>query len=187
MTADQMARFGALVQGLPFARSLANSAAVFAFPASHGDWVRPGLALYGVSPFAGTHGAALGLVPAMRLMSTVISLRNVPAGQTVGYGGAWRARRDSRLAIVAAGYGDGLPWSLPSGTPVLVSGQMLPLAGRVSMDMIAVDVTDTPVRIGDEVLLWGAELPVESQARAAGTIPWELLCAVSQRVPLLVT
>jgi alanine racemase len=184
MTGEQMARFGALAHGLPFARSMANSAAVFAFPASHGDWVRPGLALYGVSPFAGTQGASLGLVPAMRLMSTVISLRDVPAGQTAGYGGAWRAQRDSRIAIVAAGYGDGLPWSLPSGTRVLVSGRMLPLAGRVSMDMIAVDVTGAPVNIGDEVLLWGAELPVETQARAAGTIPWELLCAVSQRVPL---
>ena len=109
---------------------------------------------------------------------------HVPAGQTVGYGGAWRAKRNSRIAIVAGGYGDGLPWSLPSGSCVLVAGQALPLAGRVSMDMIAVDATGVPVRTGDEVLLWGAELPVETQAHAAGTIPWELLCAVSQRVPL---
>ncbi len=141
MTSEQLGRFEALARDLPFARSLANSAAVFAFPGAHGDWVRPGLALYGVSPFAGTHGASLGLVPAMRLLSTVISLRDVPAGQTVGYGGAWRAARDSRIAIVAAGYGDGLPWSLSRGATVLVNGKLLPLAGRVSMDMIAVDVT----------------------------------------------
>jgi alanine racemase len=187
MTSEQLGRFEALARDLPYARSLANSAAVFAFPGAHGDWVRPGLALYGVSPFAGTQGASLGLVPAMRLLSTVISLRDVPAGQTVGYGSAWRAARDSRIAIVAAGYGDGLPWALSNGASVLVNRQLLPLAGRVSMDMIAVDVTGFPARIGDEVQLWGAELPVETQARAAGTIPWELLCAVSQRVPLLVT
>jgi alanine racemase len=187
MTSEQLGRFEALARDLPFARSLANSAAVFAYPGAHADWVRPGLALYGVSPFAGTQGASLGLVPAMRLLSTVISLRDVPVGQTVGYGGFWRAARDSRIAIVAAGYGDGLPWSLSRGSSVLIGGQLLPMSGRVSMDMIAVDVTGSPVRIGDEVLLWGAELPVETQARAAGTIPWELLCAISQRVPLLVT
>jgi alanine racemase len=105
----------------------------------------------------------------------------------VGYGGTWRAARTTRLAILAAGYGDGLPWSLPSGTPVIVQGEHAPLVGRVSMDMIAVDVTDLPpVAIGTTAQLWGPSLPVEGQAAAARTLPYELLCAVSQRVPLVV-
>ena len=144
----------------------------------------PAIALYGVSPFPGEQGAALGLRPAMRLVSTVISLRSVPQGETVGYGGNWRATRDSRVAIVAAGYGDGLPWSLPTGTPVLVEGSAAPLVGRVSMDMIAVDVTAIRAEAGSSVLLWGPELPVEQMAAAARTIPYELLCSVSQRVPV---
>jgi len=167
------------------ARSLANSAAIFAQPESHADWVRPGLALYGVSPFGDQVGSSLGLVPAMRLVSTVIAVREVPAGETVGYSGVWRAQRDSRMAIVAAGYGDGLPRALPNGTPVLIRGARGELAGRVSMDMIAVDVTGIEgVRVGDAALLWGPELPVEEIAAHAGTISYELLCSVSQRVPL---
>ena len=121
----------------------------------------------------------------MRLISTVIAVRDVPAGETVGYGGIWRASRASRVAIVAAGYGDGLPRALANGTPVLVHGQRAGLAGRVSMDMIAVDVTGIDgVAVGDAALLWGPELPVEEIAAHAGTISYELLCAVSQRVPL---
>ena len=120
----------------------------------------------------------------MRLVSTVISLRAVPAGETVGYGGAWRAARPSRIAIIAAGYGDGLPWALPTGSLVRINERNLPLVGRVSMDMIAIDVTDAAVSAGDAVVLWGPELPVEQLAASAKTIPWELLCAVSQRVAL---
>lgn len=187
MTREQLQRFDRLVASRSYERSLANSAAVLSEPDSLGDWVRPGIALYGVSPFAGELGRDLGLQPAMRLTSTVITVRDVPAGETVGYAGAWRSARDSRIAIVAAGYGDGLPWSLPSGATVIIGGRPLPLAGRVSMDMIAVDVTGTLVATGDEVVLWGPEQPVELQARAAGTIPYELLCAVSQRVPLRVS
>ena len=191
MTGAQISRFAQLVgskqgrRGL--ATSLANSAAVFSQPAAHGDWVRPGLALYGVAPFAGETGASLGLVPAMRLVSTVISLRDVPLGETVGYGAAWRAQRDSRIAIVAAGYGDGLLRSLTAGSPVLIKGQEFPLAGRVSMDMIGVDVTaarGAGIAVGDQCILWGPELPVEMVAQRAGTIPYELLCAISQRVPI---
>jgi alanine racemase len=105
----------------------------------------------------------------------------------VGYGGAWRAPQDSRLAIVAAGYGDGLPWALPTGTIVSIAGQPLPLVGRVSMDMIAVDATAAGpgIEVGARVVLWGPELPVERMARSAGTIPYELLCGISQRVPLV--
>jgi len=185
LTAEQLARFGALAAGRPLVRSLANSAAVFAQPGSHAEWIRPGLALYGVSPFAEQTGADLGLLPAMRLASTVIAVREVSRGETVGYGGVWRATRDSCVAIVAAGYGDGLPRSLPNGTPVLVRGLRAELAGRVSMDMIAVDVTGIGgAQVGDAAVLWGAELPVEEIAAHAGTIAYELLCAVSQRVPV---
>ncbi|MEO6078854.1 MAG: alanine racemase [Steroidobacteraceae bacterium] len=187
LTAAQLTRFAELTRGLTLTRSLANSAAVFAFPASHADWVRPGLALYGVSPFSDRVGSDLGLVAAMRLVSTVIAVREVPAGETVGYGGTWRAARDSQVAIVAGGYGDGLPRMLPNGTPVLVHGRRASLAGRVSMDMIAVDVTGVGnVQVGDAALLWGPELPVEEIAAHAGTIGYELLCGVSQRVPVAV-
>ena len=184
LTLQQLASFAELSRGRTFQRSLANSAAVFACPEAHADWVRPGLALYGVSPFAEQTGVDLDLVPAMRLVSTVIAVRDVARDETVGYGGVWRATRSSRVAIVAAGYGDGLPRSLPNGTPVLVRGQRAALAGRVSMDMIAVDVTDIGAAVGDAAVLWGPELPVEEIASHAGTISYELLCAVSQRVPV---
>jgi alanine racemase len=188
MTDRQLAAFEGLARGRSLRHSLANSAAIFARPAAHADWIRPGLALYGVSPFAHEVGVALGLAPAMRLVSTVIAVREVPAGETVGYGGAWRAARDSRVAIIAAGYGDGLPRSLPNGTPVLVNGQRVALAGRVSMDMIALDATGMErVRVGDTALLWGPELPVEEVAAHAGTISYELLCGMSQRVPVALT
>jgi alanine racemase len=185
LTGRQMEQFAALARGSRFARSLANSAGLFARRDAQAEWVRPGLALYGVSPFAEQVGSELGLTAAMRLVSTVIAVREVPAGETVGYGGTWRAARDSRVAIVAGGYGDGLPRALPNGTPVLVCGQRASLAGRVSMDMIAVDVTAVNgVQVGDSAVLWGPELPVEEIAAHAGTISYELLCAVSQRVPL---
>jgi alanine racemase len=165
--------------------SISNSAAILAHPETHGDWVRPGLALYGVSPFTDRIGAELGLQPVMDLESTVIAVREVPVGERVGYGGSWQATRQSRVAIVAAGYGDGLLRSMAVGGAVLLGGQRAPLVGRVSMDMIAVDVTElSRCAVGQRVLLWGAALPVEHVARAAGTIPWELLCSVSQRVPL---
>jgi len=121
----------------------------------------------------------------MTLESTVIAVRDVAVGETVGYAAAWRASRPSRIAILAGGYGDGLLRSIPNGAQVMVNGRRVPLTGRVSMDMIAVDVTDLPaVAVGDRAELWGPNLPVEELAAAAGTIPYELLCGVSQRVPL---
>jgi alanine racemase len=187
MTAQQIARFSQITAGHNCVRSLCNSAGLFAQPAAQAQWVRPGLALYGVSPFPEMLGTQLGLSAAMRLVSTVIAVRDVKAGEAVGYAGAWRAGEDSRVAIVAAGYGDGLPRSLPSGTPVLIRGARAGLVGRVSMDMIAVDVTGMAgVQVGDPAILWGPELPVEEIAAHAGTIPYELLCGVSQRVPLAV-
>ncbi len=183
-TREQVAAFNVASHGLDFATSIANSAGILGGAGVQADWVRPGLALYGVSPFADQCGTDLGLHAVMTLESTVVAVRRVPKGETVGYGGAWRAQRDSTVAIVAAGYGDGLPRNLPSGTPVLINSARAPLTGRVSMDMIAVDVTDLAVRVGDTATLWGSGLAVEEIARHAGTIPYELLCGVSQRVPV---
>ena len=184
-TREQIARFEAATRGLEYSTSIPNSAGIFGTVPVACNWVRPGLALYGVSPFADQTSADLGLQPVMALESTVIAVRRVPRGETVGYGGLWRAERDSIVAIVAAGYGDGLTLSLRNGTPVLIDGRRAPLVGRVSMDMIAVDVTEHPdVRVGTSVTLWGRGLPVEEVACNAGTIPYELLCGVSQRVPL---
>lgn len=183
-TLEQVARFEALVAGCDCERSIGNSAGIFGWPSARGHWVRPGLALYGVSPFPQTPASSLGLVPAMTLETTVIAVRRVPRGEAVGYGGAWRAPRDSIVAVLAAGYGDGLLRSLAAGTPVLMNGRRAPLVGRVSMDMITVDVTDVAgVRVGCKAVLWGAELPIEEVARHAATIPYELLCGVRARVP----
>jgi alanine racemase len=183
MTSRQVQAFAAATQGLGGDRSIANSAALLAWPEARADWVRPGLVLYGLTPFPSGSGGDLGLRPVMTLQTEVIAVKDVRAGETVGYGGAWLAPRDTRMAVVAAGYGDGYPRSVEAGTPVLVNGHRAPLIGRVSMDMITVDVTDLPgVAAGDPVVLWGGGVPVEEIARCAGTIPYELICGVSQRV-----
>jgi len=187
-TAEQLERFRAATHGLDYEVSIANSAGLFGDLALGCQWVRPGLALYGASPFEDTPAERLGLKPAMTLTSSVIALRRIGRGEAVGYGGAWVAPRDSVIAIVAAGYGDGVPRSCANGTPVLIAGERAPLVGRVSMDMVAVDVTElAAVEVGTTAVLWGDELPVEEVARHAGTIPYELLCSVSQRVPLEAT
>jgi alanine racemase len=183
-TAEQLQRFRAATGTLGLATSIGNSAGIFGWPDAAGDWVRPGLALYGVSPFADLSGEALGLKPVMTLESAIIGLRRVPRGESVGYGAAWTARRDSRIAILAGGYGDGMLRSLRDGSPVLIDGHRAPLVGRVSMDMMAVDVTDLPqIQMGARCLLWGPGLPVEEVAAHAGTISYEMLCGVRQRVP----
>jgi alanine racemase len=185
MTREQLARFKKAIGGLDYAISVANSAGLFGNVQLGCDWVRPGLALYGGSPFEDRSAAELGLHPVMSLETSVIATRKVLAGETVGYGGTWRASHDAVIAIIAAGYGDGIARNLPPGTPVLIDGQRAPLVGRVSMDMIAVDVSKlNGVHVGTPVVLWGIGLPVEEIARYAATIPYELLCAVSQRVPL---
>jgi alanine racemase len=183
-TNEQLGRFAEATHSLPGERSIANSAAMMSFPQAQADWVRPGLLLYGVSPFGGSIGADFGLKPAMTLHSHVIAIKELVAGERVGYGGNWSASRPTRLAVAAVGYGDGYPRSLGSGSPVLVNGRRAPLAGRVSMDMIGIDVTDLPQkpRLGDPVILWGTGLPVEEIAVWADTIPYELLCGISQRV-----
>jgi alanine racemase len=183
-TTEQLARFAAATRSLPGERSIANSAGMLSFPEAQADWVRPGLLLYGVSPFLGSLGADYGLKPAMTLHSHVIAVKDLVPGERVGYGGDWTASRPTRLAVAAVGYGDGYPRNLTSGSPVLVNGVRAPLAGRVSMDMIGIDVTDLAQapRLGDPVILWGAGLPVEEIAVWSNTIPYELLCGISQRV-----
>ena len=189
-TAEQLARLAPLLADLAAAGlepevSVANSAAILSLPETHRQWVRPGLALYGASPFAGERGAQLGLAPAMTLLTTVIACRELKAGERVGYGATWQAQRPTQLAILAGGYGDGLLRSLPNGAPVWMAGQRVPMVGRISMDMLAVDVTGIAgVHVGTQAELWGTHLPVEELAQLAGTIPYELLCGVSQRVPI---
>jgi len=185
VTRAQLERFHAVTRGLEHEVSIANSAGLFGAVTLGCHWVRPGLALYGASPFEDCTAGQLGLKPVMTLVSSVIAVRRVARGETVGYGASWVAGRDSVIAIVAAGYGDGVHRSLCSGTPVLIGGQRAPLAGRVSMDMLAVDVSElADVRVGTPAVLWGAGLPVEEVARHAGTVAYELLCSVAQRVPL---
>lgn len=184
-TDRQVDAFERLTDGWGGERSIANSAGIFGHPRSQADWVRPGLALYGVSPFPDRTAAELGLVPAMTLSAQLIAVRELAAGETVGYGAAWRAPGPARVGIVGLGYGDGYPARAPDGTPVLVDGVRCPLIGRVSMDMLAVDLSGHPdAARGAPVVLWGDGLPAEEVARHAGTIPWALLCGVTDRVRL---
>jgi alanine racemase len=181
--AAQLAAFEAVTRGVPGERSLANSAALLALPETHYDWVRPGLMLYGVSPFGGQTAEDLALRPVMSLVSRLIAVRQVKAGEGVGYGGSWRCPEDMKIGVVAMGYGDGYPRHAPSGTPVLVAGRRAQLIGKASMDMLTVDLRPCPeARVGEPVVLWGQGLPVEEVARSADTIPYELLCGVRGRV-----
>ena len=162
--------------------SIANSAGVVAHPASHADWVRPGIMLYGVSPMSGP-ARNDALHPAMTFSAPVISVRDIRQGETVGYGGIWTAERDTRVAVVAAGYGDGYPREASPGSPVLITGRRRELVGRVSMDMLCVRLEpDDTIEAGDRAVLWGEGLPVEEVAHKAGTIAYRLLCGVTERV-----
>lgn len=165
--------------------SAANSAALLRYPETHRDWVRAGIMLYGASPFADVSAEQLGLKPAMSLQSQVIALQTLKPGEAVGYGLTYMADEAVRVGIVACGYADGYPRHAPTGTPILVNGKRARTLGRVSMDMLAVDLTNIPeAGIGSPVMLWGEGMPVEEVARAAGTISYELLCALAPRVAL---
>lgn len=165
-------------------QSLANSAAIVQHPASHRSIVRPGIMLYGSSPIATTSAKALGLRPVMQFSSAVMGLSELGKGESVGYGSIWRAERATRIATIAAGYGDGYPRHVKSGTPVAINGQIAPLVGRVSMDMLTVDVSELDsVAIGDRVELWGQQVSVDSVATAADTIAYTLLTGITARVP----
>jgi alanine racemase len=182
-TIEQIARFESVIQNKADQRSIANSAGVIAWPNAHADWVRPGLMLYGISPIEERSAESLGLVPVMTLTTEIIAVQNVRAGESVGYNARWRASRDSRIAIAAIGYGDGYPRNMPSGTPVVVNAERATIAGRVSMDMIAIDVTDIgSVKLGDPVTLWGKGLPTELIAKHAQTNAYELVCRINERV-----
>jgi alanine racemase len=179
----QIEGFAAATGSLAGERSIANSAGLIAWPAARADWVRPGIMLYGISPFADKTGAELGLRPVMTFETRVIALKGVGAGDRVGYGGTWTAPCASRIAVAAVGYGDGYPRAAGNGTPVSVNGSAVVVAGRPSMDMLTIDVTGlSGVAIGDRVELWGREVPVERVAAAAGTIAYELTCRVGRRV-----
>ncbi|PKO84040.1 MAG: alanine racemase [Betaproteobacteria bacterium HGW-Betaproteobacteria-11] len=201
--AAQMQRLQAMTAGLrlpPRSLSLANSAALLRYPESlqpaeggGENWARPGLMLYGASPFAPAQSAAvLDLRPVMTLEADLVAVREIAAGEAVGYGGAFVAEHPTRIGIVACGYADGYPRHAPSGTPVAIKGRRVPLIGRVSMDKLCVDLTGCEkVGVGDTATLWGGmagnDVPVEEVAATAGTIAYELMCGLAARVPVLDT
>jgi alanine racemase len=185
---DALATFNAACRGLPYPRSIANSAGVVRHAEVGGEIVRPGIMLYGATPFALESAASIGVEPAMTLRSEVIAIQSLRPNDAVGYGATYRATRAQRIGVVACGYADGYPRGAPNGTPVLVCGKKARLAGRVSMDLITVDLTDVPeATVGSPVVLWGQGLPVDDVAHAASTVGYELLCAVAPRVPFVVT
>lgn len=173
------------MQAVPSAatKSLANSAGIMHWKKAQSEWVRPGIMLYGASPFLNTSGKDFDLQPVMTLVSCIIAMHNLKAGDEIGYGGKWACPEDMPVAVVAIGYGDGYPRHARNGTPVLVNGIRCALIGRVSMDLITVDLRKCPhAKISDRVVLWGDDLPIEEVAACAETIPYELLCHVAARV-----
>lgn len=182
-TREQMRRFDEAVAGLPGEHSLSNSAGVLGWPEAHRHWVRPGGALYGLSAVEGQSGLDLGLAPAMTLSTRLISVKQVEAGAAIGYGGAFVTPSAMRIGIAAIGYGDGYPRHAGSGTPVWVGGALTRTVGRVSMDLMAVDLDALPeAEVGTPVVAWGRGLPVETVAASAGTLGYELACGITRRV-----
>ena len=188
--AQQMLRFetGAASIGTSLPRSLCNSAGVLMHQLDS-DWVRPGIMLYGGTPSGapgGTSAQAFGLLPSMTLRSRIIGIQDIAAGEVVGYGSRYEAAGNMKVGVVACGYADGYPRHAPEGTPVLVDGVRTGLIGRVSMDMLMVDLTQVPgARVGSSVTLWGQGMPIDEVALAAGTIGYELMCALAPRVPVI--
>lgn len=183
MTLKQIRLFNETLQSIPGERSIANSAGILGWKEALADWVRPGIMLYGISPFPGNAGEQLGLKPIMALHSRLIAVKPITKGDTVGYSCSWVCEKSTILGVVAIGYGDGYPRHAKVGTPVLVNGKRVPLIGRVSMDMITVDLQTQPnAKPGDPVMLWGEGLAVEEVAEWAETIPYTLVCGITQRV-----
>jgi alanine racemase len=188
--AGQLARFTEWTAGLQGEVTLANSAAVLRYPETHADWVRPGIMLYGCSPFVEVSAEALGLQPVMTLTSEIIAIQEIARGDRVGYGGTFKAQGHMRIGVVACGYADGYPRHAPGfndrNTPVVVAGKRTHTVGRVSMDLLCVDLSPIPeVRVGSPVILWGHGLSADVVAASAGTVSYELLCALAARVPQL--
>ncbi len=182
-TKAQISLFEQLTKGFIGKKSIAASSGCFNWPTSHYDAVRPGISVYGISPMEALNGQELGLKPVMTMTSSLIAVRDVAKGGKVGYGANWQAKTDTRLGVVAMGYGDGYPRLAPTGTPMLVNGRKVPIVGRVSMDMITVDLGPNATdKVGDEVILWGEGLPVEEVARHIGTIGYELVTQIMPRV-----
>jgi alanine racemase len=182
----QLERFEAATAGMNVPRSLANSAALLRYPETHADWVRPGIALYGCSPFPDESAVALGFKPAMTLASELIAVRELRAGDSVGYGCTFTADAPMRVGIVACGYADGYPRHAPTGTPILVAGKRTRTVGRVAMDMLFADLSGiSGAEVGSAVTLWGEGLSADEVAANAGTVSYELLCALSPRVPVV--
>lgn len=182
----QLERFHRMTEGWDLPVCMANSAAILRYPLTARDWVRPGIMLYGASPFAEISAESLGLRPVMTLGSRILGVQEIQPGERVGYGGTFVATRPTRIGIVACGYADGYPRHAPSGTPILVNGRRTTTVGRVSMDMLACDLTDIPeAGVDSPVVLWGEGMPADEVAAAAGTISYELFCALARRVPVV--
>lgn len=180
-TQCQIKLFEKTIKEYKFPTSLANSATILAFPRAHADWVRPGLMLYGVSPFSDSSGAQYSLKPVMTLKSEIISIHQLESGDRVGYGGTWIAPKPLRIGIVAIGYGDGYPHRAENGTPILVNNKLSELIGQVSMDMLAVNLSNQlDAKIGDPVVLWGTGLPIEQVAESTSSFRFELLCGINR-------
>ena len=186
-TRAQMQAFAEATARLSGDRSLANSAAILGWPEAHGQWVRAGGALYGMTVAAGKTGGDFGLRPAMTFSTRLLAVNPIAAGEPIGYSATWRCPEDMPVGVAAIGYGDGYPRGAPAGTPVLVRGVRVPVIGRVSMDLMTLDLRGVPeARVGDPVVLWGEGLPVEEVAAHAGTIGYALTCAITQRVKFVV-
>lgn len=182
-TGKQISCFQAATSGLQGDRSIANSAGIIAWPESCSGWARPGIMIYGVSPFQDKSAADFSLIPAMTLKSKLIAINHFNEGDAIGYGAAWVCPESMPVGVIACGYGDGYPRHAQSGTPVLINNQRARVIGRVSMDTVCVDLRGiNDAKIGDKVTLWGEGLPVEEVARHSSTIAYELLCGVTQRV-----
>jgi alanine racemase len=163
--------------------SIANSAAIIELPATHADYIRPGIMLYGVSPFADRIGRDLGLLPVMRLSSIVSTIHHYPPFSPIGYNSTWQSDKPTKIGVVPIGYGDGYPRHISANTPVWINGYKAPIVGRVSMDMLTIDLSDCPdTKEGDIVELWGNNIPVETIAKSAGTSAYELISQLSPRV-----
>ncbi len=192
LNAEQIKAFQTLIQDLNIQHethyAFCNSAAIFAFKECYYDYVRPGIALYGISPLKGVSAETLNLKPVMTLQSSLISIQNMPKGASIGYGARYQCPESMPVGVVAFGYGDGYPVSAKDGTPLLVNGLECPLVGRVSMDMLMVDLRPcTHAKVGDPVILWGEGLPIERVVEHTSNITWDLLTGVQHRVKFLWT
>jgi alanine racemase len=183
--ACQIQKMKAICQAYDFPKTIANSAGIIAWPDSHVDWVRPGLMIYGASPCQHRTAATIGLQPVMTLSAALLAIRMVQKGDQVGYGGHWQATKAGTLGIVGIGYGDGYPRQIDKTAQVMINQQRATIVGRISMDMLVIDLQGIQAKMGDRVILWGEGLPIEEVAAWANTIPYTLLSGVMPRVKRL--